>query len=217
MKLILDYPIWIYLVCIAVGVVFSFFLYRKQTLFTTSKILFWMLVFLRFILGFSLALLLFNPLLQYDKKVVQKPIVAFLLDDSSSITSGKDSSFIKGQFQVELNKLSKGLSDNYSVNRFVFGGNTQKKDSLTYLEKQTDISSAIQSISDEYYNQNLAAIVLVSDGIYNEGVDPEYLTDLPKATLFSIALGDTAQKKDLILDGVVSNKIAFLIINFLSK
>ncbi len=210
MKIILDYPVWIYLVCILVGVVFSFLLYRKQSLFKTSKLLFWTLVFLRFCLGSILTLLLFNPLLQYNKRIEEKPKVAFLIDNSSSIISGKDSSFIRGEFQQKIQSLIQDVDDKYDAKQFIFGETTRQSDSLNFTDKQTNLSEVLTHISDQYYNQNLAAVVLISDGIYNEGTNPDYLKEIPNTSLFTIALGDTSKKKDLILREVTHNKITFL-------
>jgi hypothetical protein len=65
----------------------------------------------------------------------------------------------------------------------------------------------LDRIQDNYENRNLAGIVLLSDGIVNEGLDPlytEYTTPV-----FCIGIGDTSVKKDLKINHVRYNKIAY--------
>jgi hypothetical protein len=56
----------------------------------------------------------------------------------------------------------------------------------------------------------LGAVVLASDGIYNEGSNPSYNNAKLTAPVYTIALGDTVPKKDLVIKRVFNNKIAYL-------
>jgi hypothetical protein len=61
-----------------------------------------------------------------------------------------------------------------------------------------------------YGGQNLGAVVVASDGVYNEGSNPAY-TDVPlSAPVYTVALGDTTPKKDLLVKRVFHNRIAYL-------
>lgn len=64
--------------------------------------------------------------------------------------------------------------------------------------------------SDLYAGQNLGAVVLATDGIYNEGSNPLYAGNKLNAPVFAVAIGDTTQQKDLVLKRVFHNKIAYL-------
>ena len=51
---------------------------------------------------------------------------------------------------------------------------------------------------------------MATDGIYNQGNNPIYFGNKLNVPIFSIALGDTIPKKDLVLKKVYNNQIAYL-------
>ena len=62
-------------------------------------------------------------------------------------------------------------------------------------------------LDEKLYNRNVAGVIIASDGCYNTGLNPEYLSyDFP---VYSIALGDTSVYKDIRIDKVLKNDIAF--------
>jgi hypothetical protein len=71
----------------------------------------------------------------------------------------------------------------------------------------SDIGGAIRSVTGDYEGKNLAGIVLVSDGIYNSGTSPAYLP--LRVPLYTIGVGDTTERVDLILKNIAYNKIAY--------
>ena len=71
----------------------------------------------------------------------------------------------------------------------------------------TDYSQLLKIIENKFENKNVAGIVLATDGNYNSGSNPEYFNiEFP---IYSIALGDTTIYKDITIDNVVKNDIAF--------
>jgi len=52
--------------------------------------------------------------------------------------------------------------------------------------------------------------VLAGDGIYNRGADPLYASDNAPYSIYTIAMGDTTQQKDIVITRVNYNRIAFL-------
>ena len=76
--------------------------------------------------------------------------------------------------------------------------------------KVSNISEFLKYIYDLYSNQNLGAIIMATDGIYNEGSNPIYAGAKLTAPIYTVALGDTTAKKDVILKRVFHNKIAYL-------
>src|SRR6185436_20095022 len=61
-----------------------------------------------------------------------------------------------------------------------------------------------------YEGQNLGAVILASDGIYNQGSNPVYNNKKLKTTVYTIALGDTTFPRDVLIKRVRSNAIAYL-------
>ena len=72
------------------------------------------------------------------------------------------------------------------------------------------MSGLFSEIKDRYSNRNLAALILASDGIYNQGADPLYISDDAPYSIYTVALGDTTQQKDIVISRVNYNRIAFL-------
>ncbi|MEL6925203.1 MAG: hypothetical protein AAFO94_14240, partial [Bacteroidota bacterium] len=77
-------------------------------------------------------------------------------------------------------------------------------------DKVSNISELLKYLYDLYSNQNLGAIILATDGIYNEGSNPVYAGTKLAAPIYTVAMGDTTARRDLIIKRVFHNKIAYL-------
>ena len=162
---------------IVLSLLLALFIYRKDARFRSAgtflKIL---LVGLRFISLSILALLLFKPKWLNETKEVEKPIIVFLQDASSSILNYPDSTFYESEFIKLIEKNNRTLSEEFELYSYHFSESVKEGISNTYEGKSTDISNAFQNIDDRFHNRNLAAIILASDGNYNKGVNPYYQT-----------------------------------------
>lgn len=214
MTIILEYPIWFVFFCLLLGVVYSFILYRKGN--KLGEVNIWIIrfmFFLRFVVVSLLSFLLLSPFIKTIDRLVEKPIIIIAQDNTESIAFGKDSSFLKNEYKQKLNKLINDLSDKYEVRSYLFGDKTTEIsnfDSLNFVEKQTDISSFLNDLENRYSNRNVGTVIIASDGIYNKGSNPIYVADKLKCPIYTIALGDTAIKKDIILSKVEHNRLAYL-------
>ena len=203
MNLILEYPWWFCLFCIIAGFAYSFVLYRKDKSLTEISI--WrvrLMAAFRFISITIITFFLLSPLLKTINRTVEKPVIIVAQDNSESLVVGKDSSFYKKEYKQNLQKLVSELSDKYEVRTYSFADKINELkaiDSLKYNEKQTDISSLFDDIETRYSNRNVGAVILATDGLYNKGSNPVYSSDRIKVPVYTIALGDTTVKKDIIL------------------
>ena len=69
------------------------------------------------------------------------------------------------------------------------------------------MQGALRTISNQYEGKAIAGVVLVSDGIYNSGLSPLYTAySFP---VYTIGIGDTAQRQDIAIKDLVYNKIAY--------
>ena len=192
------------------SLLFALFIYYKDSRFKEaslfSKIL---LVAFRFISISCIVLFLFNPKWINTIKKVEKPIVVILQDASNSILNYEDSIYYKTAFLniVEENKLD--LSKDFEVYSYHFSDSLYDNLSENYSGKTTDISNALLEIENRFYNRNLAAIVLASDGNYTKGLQPNYNVNKLNIPVFTIALGDSAVQKDIALDAINYNEIAY--------
>lgn len=214
MNIVTEYPSWFILFCILAGVIYSFVLYRKDKKF--SEISIWLVRLMaafRFLVVTLLCFLLLSPLLKTVSRSVEKPVIIIAQDNSESLVVIKDSAFYKKEYKQSLQKLIDVLSEKYDVRMYSFADKIKEienVDSLTFAEKQTDISALFDEIETRYSNRNLGAIILASDGLYNKGSNPVFTSDKLKIPVYTIALGDTTVKKDIILTKVEHNRLAYL-------
>jgi hypothetical protein len=161
--------------------------------------------------GVSLVCLLLTNL--FLKRVInktEKPMILLAIDNSSSITGTKDSSLLKQNLITEIKKLSSDLLANFEVNTLLFGEKTRSSDSITFQDKETDLSNLFTDITNNYSGVNIGALVLFSDGIYNKGTNPLYAIDKSKYPIYTVAMGDTISKKDVLIQKIIHNQVAYL-------
>lgn len=210
-SLVTEYPIWLIIFCIALGIAAAYFLYNKDSrLKDIDKNRILLLAALRFLTVTFLSFLLLSPLIKYVKTTIEKPIIIFAQDNSESIASQKDSAFIKNQYPDLLSKAFAALSDKYEINYFTFGDKPKKSSTYNYKDKQTDFSNFFDEIKTLYANRNVGAMIVASDGIYNRGINPVFASKDINFQINTIALGDTGLQKDIILSNVKANKTGFL-------
>ena len=205
-----SYPWWCIIFCLALGAGYAAVLYYRDKNFDEAKpILKWGMAAFRFLAVSIIAILLLSPFLRYRNTKTYKPIVAILQDNSESIRN----SFKQGDsaaYFTKLAQLSDKLSAKYDVVPYSFGSELKKGRDYTLAAKTSNISEAIDNINDLYYNQNLGAVVIASDGIYNQGINPVYSAGKSPYSIYTIALGDTTIPKDLKFGNVYYNKITYL-------
>ncbi len=162
----------------------------------------------RFLAVTFLAILLLSPFIRARTTQKFKPIVAVISDNSESVKSGLKADTIR--YQEKLRELIDKLSDKYEVAEFNAGDGLKRGIDFSFSDKATDLSSAIEEVNGLYYNQNLGAVVIASDGIYNKGINPVYSAAKSAYPVYTIALGDTTTQKDQKVSNVLYNKIAYL-------
>ena len=162
----------------------------------------------RFVAVTVLAILLLSPFIRTRNTQKFKPVVAVINDNSESVKNGlrKDST----EYEKKLRTLIEKLSDKYEVAQFNAGDELKRGINFSYRDKSTDLSAAIDEVNDLYYNQNLGAVVIASDGIYNKGINPIYSAAKASYSIYTVALGDTTIQKDQKLSNAYYNKIAYL-------
>jgi hypothetical protein len=214
MSIVFEYPSWFILFCLAAGFTYAFILYRRDKKFTELSIrMVQLMASFRFISVSILALLLLSPLIKSVNREVEKPVIIIAQDNSESLIVGKDSSFYKTEYKTKLQKLIGELNNKYEVRSYTFADKISElntTDSVKFNEKQTDISSLFDEIETRYSNRNVGALIIATDGLYNKGSNPVYTSSKVKFPVYTIALGDTTIKKDLIITKAEHNRVAYL-------
>lgn len=211
LSVVTEAPGWYLLLCILAGAVYAGVLYFREA--KLNEISLWLrgtMAVFRFLLVSFLAFLLMSPLLKTIFREVEKPVIVIAQDESESLVMGKDSSFNKTDYPKKLQALRDALGDKFNVVTYSFGDKFREDAKFQYNDKLTDFSILFDELETRYADRNLGAVIVASDGIYNQGQSPVYAAERIKAPVFTIAMGDTTIRKDLVLTKVVHNGIAFL-------
>jgi hypothetical protein len=203
-----DLSAWWLIPCLFLGFGLAFIFYQKSTL--ADKNLKWSLFSLRGILISLLAFLLLSPLVKLTQKQLEKPLIIIAQDASASIKNATHDPFDSVAYHRDLENLAKSLGDNIEVKVLNFGDEVKEGFDFKQTEKQTDFSALLHYIQEQYGDRNIGALILSSDGIINRGANPVNQISQIKYPIYSIALGDTIPKRDLILAQVNYNNLVYL-------
>ncbi|MFZ4544250.1 MAG: vWA domain-containing protein [Saprospiraceae bacterium] len=205
-----QYPLWLSILCVALGLAYALGLYfRDKSFLEQSKKLNLILGAIRFTGVTLLSLLLLSPILKSLITETKKPVVVLAQDQSESIRSTMSAEKLE-QYKQNFNNLKTSLSDKYDVVEYALGERVRDGIDFNFSDKITNLSQLMNQVNDLYSNQNLGAVILATDGIYNEGNNPLYTATKIGAPIYTIALGDTSRKKNLSIRRTFSNKIAYL-------
>lgn len=194
-------------VCLLLGLLYGWLMYREPV--SLGKRARYALFAARSLAVFLLSFLLISPLIRSVAYNPQKPLILVAQDNSESIKLFGLTQKEK-DFTGALSQLKQQLGDQYDVREFNFSGDLKDGLSDEFNGKQTNISAAIHQLNKRYVNQNIGALVLATDGLYNQGSDPRYEAKNLKTSIYTIALGDTVAKRDLLIGNVNYNKTAYL-------
>jgi hypothetical protein len=210
---ITSYPSWFAIFCLAAGATYALILYFKNRILDpepNQKWLLWVMSGIRFIVVAIIAFLLLDPLVRYTRRQIEKPTVVLAIDNSESIIRNADSTWIKTKFIEQIDQLKEDLSDKFEVQEYVFGSVVKAGGKPNFRDKETDIASQIGEIRNAFEGKSLGALILATDGIYNKGSNPYFVANDMKTPVFSIAMGDTTVRSDLLITTVRTNSIAYL-------
>jgi len=205
---LLHSPLWIPL-CLVLGAAYAYMLYRQPSPFTPN--IRRILMLLRFISVSFLAFFLLRPSLTWTAKVTDPPIVLVLLDDSQSMVQGADSNQIKNLVNQAFPEWKNQTKTGYRILSFSFSERLNPSpDTLDFNGKASNLNLALEQIQTQYANQRVAAGLLISDGIFNQGSNPVFSAENSPFPWFAMATGDTTTLADAAILEMQANPIAFL-------
>jgi hypothetical protein len=167
---------------------------------------------LRFVVVSLLCFLLLNPLIRSLRTLTEKPKVVLAIDNSESVAAAGRPALnrtLAGLQIIRQQLVAKGLD--VSVRTFGDTITNEGNPDLTqipFTQRTSDLSGLLSGVRSDYEGRNLTDVVLVSDGIFNQGVSPTF-GQYPFAVQ-TVGLGDTIPKRDIQLKGIVANRIAYL-------
>ncbi|SFH00209.1 hypothetical protein [Pontibacter chinhatensis] len=205
-RLITTASPWLLLACLAAGALYAWLLYSKKT--PWPRPLNYGLAVLRFVVVSVLCFLLMGPLVRYVSNTTVPPTIVFAVDNSQSVKLFSDSTALQGT-QQQLQQVRERLeAQGYATAVQTLGEEQlQSINDVQYGSETTNLSQLLRQVQDGYAEQNLAGVVLLSDGIVNQGISPVYSNY--GYTLYPVAVGDTIPKKDVLLSSLRYNKVNY--------
>lgn len=169
----------------------------------------YLLMALRSVALFVLIVVLVDVTIKNEKQVVQQPTIVLAYDNSLSLSLSSDSVWIKNSYRQFVDDFAAGLKNNYNVEVVSFG-ETVKQTTMPVCDEQvTNLSAVFDYVATNLYGQNVSALVIASDGIVNQGSDPIHKSLSFNKPIYTLALGDTMVRPDLLIDKVVVNKSVY--------
>lgn len=211
MRFISEIPLIYIVISFILAAAIAYFLYRGKEGQNFLKKTKWTLIGLRTLGLFTICILFLGIFLQTTTYKLEKPILINLIDNSQSMLNYSDSSHVKSRIQDYLDWQQKENDGRYIIKNYLIGDNVRNMKNLTFQDSKTDLSKPIQQLNEQFYNSNIGAITLISDGNYNEGASPVYETgnfkDLP---FYTLGVGDTLTKRDVLVKNIQANDFVYL-------
>ncbi len=205
-----PYPWWFIFFCILLGAVYALGMYYRDKRFADYGHWFTrLLASLRGISVFFIALLLLSPFIKSIKEEIKRPVVVLATDRSASINAVEKPAD-QQKYNEDITQLAEDLKATYDVKMLDFATDVHPHSQDSIPNTSTNIYQLFKYIDDNYSDQNLGAVIVGTDGIYNEGSNPLYMPNSSSYPIYTIALGDTTQKKDLYIQNILYNNIAYL-------
>lgn len=209
-KLQLSYPNYFLVIIVVAALIYALSLYFRDSRIKENKS--WLpslLGILRFLTVLGILFLLLAPLFKRFIQDEQKPLLVVLTDESGSIKAATDAATIE-LVSNGLQQISDQVSEKFEIVNLSFGENIAANQRDTVITQSTNISSPLEYISETFEDQNLGAVLMATDGIFNEGKNPLYADLEFSVPIYSVALGDTTIRRDLLIKNVLHNRIVYL-------
>ncbi len=203
MEIIFQNSYWYIGLCLLLGAGYAFLMYQPKPLW--SRKLNFGLSFLRGALISFIAFLLLNPLIKTIETIIDKPKAVIAIDNSESVGG------FGQKLLPEIQKLQESLNEEgleVSVQTLDNPNFEEKLSDIKFNQKRTNLAGLIGTIKNNFESQNLSDVILLTDGISNEGLSP--IDGNYTFRIHSVGVGDTIPKKDVSVRSVVANKIAYL-------
>lgn len=181
----------------------SFFIYKND--FKKSKL--WKLaLFFRFIGTFLLVLLFFAPSISFESQEVIKPKLIVYRDVSTSCDT---------QSLIVLKDLQERLFERFKNQLVIMPFNFSKEVSNASFatdfsqKQQTRIDEVIYHFQQQTKDESIAAGVLISDGIVNQGKLPAFIDVNSTVPLYAIGVGDSTIYEDFEVQSLIGNEYVY--------
>lgn len=197
---------WYLLLCVGFGLFYAFLFYNKSII--ENKIITWLLAGIRFLVVSIICFLMLEPLVKTITNEFEKPIYLIALDNSESVGM-MYSKNQQAEIVTKLKELIPSLQKQDADVQFrTIDNQSDINKPFSFNAKSSNYQELLSNIENDFENRNLAEVILVGDGIFNQGISPTYKNYPFKIS--TVGLGNTTPKKDIAISSLVYNKTTFL-------
>lgn len=171
------------------------------------------LILLRTIALWLLLFALFEPVLTLVRSSNDNPKAIVLLDDSRSMTIPDKTGDRREQMKnvLSANDYFKGIEKHFAAfAEKTFLQKSEEIDSMKFGGELTDISKALRWSADRTREENIQAIVMMSDGNFTAGNNPLYDAERLALPLYIIGIGDTSEPRDIAIQPIIMNEYGYI-------
>ncbi|MCB9210808.1 MAG: hypothetical protein H6609_15690 [Ignavibacteriales bacterium] len=168
----------------------------------------WTLISIRTVALFLILFLLFDPIIKISSTQIIEPETLIFIDDSRSISEFSDKAEIQKNKDL-LNELDQNLE---GKKRFILFGNSVKEfsdpnfDSISYNQTSTSFETILKEVKKI---KDISSILVLSDGIYNVGSNPEIELINQPNPIFTVGIGDTTTYSDVKVEQIINNNFVY--------
>ncbi len=198
------------IILLAVALVYAQYYYKSTYKNELSSIRTFILACLRALVYVGILFILLNPRVKFSSERIEKPLLIWAQDNSQSLQLNQDSSYYKNKYAQDIDAVLGKLEDKYQIQRLSFGQEVKHVKTFSFSDQFSDYASLFSYIKENITVGDGTQLILAGDGLYNKGNDPRFLVQEIKCPVHTIALGDEADKKDVSVVNLRSNKLAFL-------
>ncbi|MDX1741605.1 MAG: vWA domain-containing protein, partial [Rhodothermales bacterium] len=204
------------ILCVVVAATASYLTYRGTTpVLTTGRRA--VLSGLRLTSLAAILFLLFEPVLSRFTVVTEDPVLAVLIDASESMQlPAPDAGGVTPADQAVDLAHQLASQRTPAVRFFTFAGQidetipeTEPLDSLDFRGQRTDIAASIEEVRSRLDASNLGGILVLSDGRFTSGRNPRHAAEASDVPIYTVVLGDSAQKRDVRISRVTTNEMMY--------
>ena len=149
-------------------------------------------------------MLFLSPILKCKSEKIQKPHVSILVDNSKSILNYKSTSkeVIKKRIEeIEQRLIQKG----YSISIDGLDQPYSNHDSLKFTVARTNLFELVQENFSQNLFDGINQVILLTDGNFNAGNSPLYVSNNQFARIHTLLIGDTSMVTDVKINHVEYN------------
>jgi len=155
----------------------------------------------------ALFLLLINPKFNSFTYTDQKPALAVLVDQSSSIAHLEQEDLLRQAYGQLMDDAR--LSDKFDIDTYGFSGQLQGLDSLSFEGVETRLDLALQDLN-QLYDGPEVPVLLLSDGNQTYGRNYQFMGRELNQRIYPLIAGDSILRTDLRIEQLNANRYSFL-------